>query len=77
MIIVIIALCIVIGVGIRAAFVHPVFVFIRKLRAERERRELIEVARAAAARYEAERKAKKYADTRGGRLAAERDWRGA
>lgn len=48
----------------------------KKLDAERKRRELIEVARAAAARYEAERKAKKYPDTRGGLLAAERDWRG-
>lgn len=75
MIVLIVFFCAIVGIGLHFAFVHPIFVFVRRKRAEDERREIIERARIAAAKLAT--KPRELPNTRGGKLAAERQWRGA
>lgn len=73
---VIFAFCVVAAVVIHCAFVRPVLNAFRRKREEDERREIIERARIAAAKL-SQKAPRELPDTRGGKLAAEREWRGA
>lgn len=72
---VIFAFCVV-AVAIHCAFVRPILNAVRRKREEDERRAIIERARVAAAKL-AVKPSRELPDTRGGKLAAEREWRGA
>ena len=75
--VIIFALCVVVGVAIYAGLVRPIVNAVRRNSEAAKRRDLIERANVAAAKIAAEAKVKKYPDTRGGKLAGEREWRGA
>jgi len=71
----ILILCTVAALAIHRAIIRPLFEAFEARSADAKRRALIERANVAAAKLNAERKAKAYPNSRGGRLAAERDWR--